>query len=1641
MPTPQVPWVRVQATRGLEWAGLDATPSPLEMAAGAALELPDLGQFATPRDKARFLLHTAAEIEHALLVQYLYAAYSLKEPSAADGVTDAQQQQAIRAWRRTLVNIAVQEMTHLMTVQNLLLCTRLPLNFEREDFPPQKDFYPFQLHLEPLTQVSLAKYVVAESPTDAESIADIVAQAGAAAGQQINRVGVLYGLMGVLFSSHEGLYQNAAGGDPWFVMVRELAHLLFTQFPHQLPETWHLPDDAFDGASLARQADDSWAFGSGVRIFTAQTRDDCLKALRDIGVQGEGLTIASADGQAAEAEQSHFERFLKMYRGEPGRLPVPAAGEWVPTRDVPTNPKVVAAGQAGPNDITAPLAVAWATVADLRYQLLLGMLEQYFYQDPAQRDWIRDWCVWSAMPSLRDLARKLTELDRGAGGRAAIPFTLPAVLQLPEDPAQRRELHLRRIDDSLQAVQALLLQQPGDELLQEIQQSDEDLKANLLGQAPPPPPDAEAAMRDLLEQKRGIAKVMHKFIAVGATNLSQLFKDRNDDAILDFLRTGTATRDPVAGRKLIEPGKPNESALYLQMTVPGGVMEGVFSEEELTVVRNWIVSMSPAAPPPPPAPPNAGEEMIALLRLKRPQGRIMHMAVEVDGGTTLSQLFEAENYDGVLQFLQNGVAALEPFAGQRLVAPGSPQQSAFYRHISEPKGVMSGRFTPEQIAVVERWIRSLSPPADAAPPIAGLEAAAPQAAGLQAAGVQAAGLQASEVRLSLTSVAEGLSSPVFVTAPPGDTARLFVVEQRGAIRIVNLADNTLLPTPFLKVENIVTGGERGLLGLAFHPNYAANGQFYVNCTNSQGHTEIRRYAVSAADPNVADPNSRQLVLLVEQPFANHNGGWIAFGPRDGFLYVALGDGGSANDPQNRAQNLNVLLGKMLRIDVDRDDFPTDPARNYAIPADNPFVGQSNTRPEIWAYGLRNPWRCSFDHGTGDLFIGDVGQNEREEINRQPAASHGGENYGWRLKEGTRLTGLGSIGGQTLIDPIHEYSHTEGLAVVGGYVHRGPSPQFAGLYVFGDFTGRVWSFRLVDGQVREVQERTDELLEGGASLDGLSSFGEDQNGELYLTTLEGAVWRLEAVPAPAGAGRWDDVARVRIHPAIGVARVGNAGFVNGQPQVPADPADYFPGPERPFETAAPAGGYKRDGRVRRQAARFRLFAYDSQDRLIGELTAEHADITWTVELANTKASWKEFRGPSPNGPVRNAHVTGADRAKLDIRPGARTVRGPQQAAVFDGGSFSDFHNGQIRTVSNLCLGQIQTDEAGRLLVLAGEGKAESPWNKPILDFANNRGWCDTTADGPVNATVRLRNSDREAPVLGAWVICTPPKFAPAMRNVITLYDTLLQRAIDEGRHTPPATPSFKYDIYPILERPMAVKWLMESPGSIHDRLAIAFPPAAQNRRNDVFKRLRHPQKGAGLNRAGMNMPILFDDNNDWEASGDAGLAVTKAMYETLQKWRDGAFTNDWDGSPPQPLAELTPEGLDRAALENCAGAAFFPGIEASWMLRDVFPIVPGALFRLDQANLRAGDVTKQMAIPWQADFFKCTSGGSLIGWWPQQRPDEVFTAGGNQQVSWTRDKVNSHLQMVERWHELGFVVFDGSRYVETERNADVPAPVV
>ncbi len=346
-------------------------------------------------------------------------------------------------------------------------------------------------------------------------------------------------------------------------------------------------------------------------------------------------------------------------------------------------------------------------------------------------------------------------------------------------------------------------------------------------------------------------------------------------------------------------------------------------------------------------------------------------------------------------------------------------------------------------------------------------------------------------------ITNGLERPLLYTGANDGSNRMFIVEQGGRIWVATEVDGTIQKQPFLDVSGLISasGNERGLLGLAFHPQFKSNGQFYINYTDVNGNTVVARYTVLANDPNSGDPNSASFVIQIKQPFSNHNGGNLAFGP-DGYLYIGMGDGGSQGDPNGNGQNPKALLAKLLRLDIDS-------AQPYAAPKDNPFATNADFAPEVWAMGLRNPWRFSFDRLTGDLYIGDVGQNQWEEVDFQPAGE-GGTNYGWNIMEAShRYSGEPEKAGLTA--PIAEYSHGDGgCSITGGYVYRGASLKaLDGIYFFADYcSGKIWStFRDASGTWQ-----TNLFMDTDFSI---SSFGQDDAGELYVVNQGGSILKLVA----------------------------------------------------------------------------------------------------------------------------------------------------------------------------------------------------------------------------------------------------------------------------------------------------------------------------------------------------------------------------------------------------------------------------------------------------------------------------------------------------------------------------------------------------
>lgn len=359
-------------------------------------------------------------------------------------------------------------------------------------------------------------------------------------------------------------------------------------------------------------------------------------------------------------------------------------------------------------------------------------------------------------------------------------------------------------------------------------------------------------------------------------------------------------------------------------------------------------------------------------------------------------------------------------------------------------------------------------------------------------------------------VLKGLDRPVWAGAPDSVKGKLWVMEQAGTVWIVDLTTGQKHSEPFLKINERVerNGNEQGLLGLAFAPDYNRSGTYFVNYTGKDKHSYVERF--SSKDGKTTDPNSGEITLKYRQDFDNHNGGWLDFGP-DGMLWITTGDGGSGNDPHDRAQDLTQYLGKILRLDVSG-------SKGYKIPQDNGFAKVKDALPEIHAIGLRNPWRCSFDRVRGDFWIGDVGQNHQEEINALPLDRVGGSNFGWRMREGEMKTPSNGVGGskpKDNIEPVYVYGHgcgpSEGLSVTGGFVYRGGKVKsLLGRYIFADYqNARIWSFALIGGKASDFQDHTSELQPEGGRINLISSFGEDAEGEIYLVDLSGAVYRITA----------------------------------------------------------------------------------------------------------------------------------------------------------------------------------------------------------------------------------------------------------------------------------------------------------------------------------------------------------------------------------------------------------------------------------------------------------------------------------------------------------------------------------------------------
>jgi glucose/arabinose dehydrogenase len=362
--------------------------------------------------------------------------------------------------------------------------------------------------------------------------------------------------------------------------------------------------------------------------------------------------------------------------------------------------------------------------------------------------------------------------------------------------------------------------------------------------------------------------------------------------------------------------------------------------------------------------------------------------------------------------------------------------------------------------------------------------------------------------LATELLAKGFERPVWAGAPRSVKDKLWIMEQAGTVWIVDLKTGERADQPFLKIDDQVTrkSNEQGLLGLAFSPDFEKTGKYYVNYNRKDGDSMVVRFV--SKDRQTTDPASAETIIEYDQPFGNHNGGWLDFGP-DGYLYIATGDGGAGNDPKNNAQDMSSLLGKVLRLDVSGD-------KGYKIPASNPYQNQKGAEPEIIAMGLRNPWRCSFDRKTGDFWIADVGQNAWEEINVVSLKEIPEKNFGWRLREGDIETPMKKVGGdvpKNHVEPVYVYKHgkesNEGLSVTGGYVYRGSNlPNFEGRYIFADYQNpRIWSFVLKNGKADDFKDHTSELQPESGRINLIPAFAEDASGELYLVDHSGAVYRI------------------------------------------------------------------------------------------------------------------------------------------------------------------------------------------------------------------------------------------------------------------------------------------------------------------------------------------------------------------------------------------------------------------------------------------------------------------------------------------------------------------------------------------------------
>jgi hypothetical protein len=507
-----------------------------------------------------------------------------------------------------------------------------------------------------------------------------------------------------------------------------------------------------------------------------------------------------------------------------------------------------------------------------------------------------------------------------------------------------------------------------------------------------------------------------------------------------------------------------------------------------------------------------------------------------------------------------------------------------------------------------------------------------------------------------------------------------------------------------------------------------------------------------------------------------------------------------------------------------------------------------------------------------------------------------------------------------------------------------------------------------------------------------------------------------------------IKQIKIHPSIGVARIGN------------HPSEFFIGPELPngFIKTGDIGGFKaadasdgNDLKIKRQGARFRVFAYFDDDT-VKEINSDDAEITWKVKIANTKARGLGFYGvfKTPDGP-RNNFVKDADRKGLGIEPGEVTISGNSASAAFEPVKFKvKDTDGTVLKSGDIRLGECKTDEKGRLIVLGGFGNTGAVKDEPIQRYDDNDYWYDDIADGYVKATVKINSTGQEIEALDSWVICGPPKYVPQMHPIITMYDTLFNKHLMDGRVTADEKPLFFRDIYPILLRASHVPYLYKT--SAHFTMgALLKPTSPKPLRKKLFDRLRK-LNGTGTEQA--IMPKAFGDGYDSTVS--QRLTLTQYQLLLMSRWVEGDFITD-DIANTMPATEITPRGLDQAALENCIGGAFFPGIETSWFTRDKYHYVEP--FRLLTTEIVPGDLTKQMALPWQADFLACSkeqqpAPEGFVAWWPFARPDDTFFEGAAATHEWTPSSEfgGGFQDMVDKWMKLGFVIEKDGKFFEVQR---------